>query len=88
MGSLKWGGDSLHFQFNGIIAVFSSGSTPISGIKIPKPADHKGEATESKNCGSGSPVIIASRTAHFQPLTPRPMNPGQAIAERVQAIGC
>lgn len=76
MGSLKWRGDSLNFQFNGIIAVYSGGSTPISSIKISKPADHKVEPTESKNCASGSLVIIVSRTTHFQPLTPRPMNPG------------
>lgn len=53
----KWLGDSLNFQFTGIIIVTSGGIISPSGTKIPRLlAGHKVMETASKNFPSGSLV--------------------------------
>ena len=68
MRSPKWTGDSLNFQFDGIIVVSHGGSISFSETKISRPAEHKVMGTGIKNFASESlGVMVISATCISTP---------------------
>lgn len=60
MRSPKWSGNSLNFQFNGIIVVSPDGNIPPFGTNPSKPVEHQAVRTESKKFACGSLGVTGS----------------------------
>ena len=88
MRSSKWSGNSLNFQFNGIIIVSPDanfngiiivspdGNIPPFETKPYKPVEHKVVRTESKNFACESLWVIGSSAISICHLILGPVNPG------------